>query len=133
MGGFRRAMPFTFITFTIGALALGAFPFTSGFFSKDEILAAAFNRGGGYAVLGVAGYVAAFLTAFYAFRMVFRVFFGEPVAEAASLERGELAHGEHFNPATGEEEDADVGFPGADHHPAGPQGPEHAARAPPAR
>ena len=39
MGGFRRAMPFTFVTFTIGALALAGFPLTAGFFSKDEIIA----------------------------------------------------------------------------------------------
>src|SRR4051812_10384570 len=38
MGGFRRAMPFTFVTFAIGALALAGFPGTSGWFSKDEIL-----------------------------------------------------------------------------------------------
>src|SRR3954463_13201445 len=63
MGGFRKAMPFTFVTFTIGALALAGFPPFSGFFSKDEILAFALNRGGWYAVLGVLGYVGAFLTA----------------------------------------------------------------------
>jgi NADH-quinone oxidoreductase subunit L len=79
MGGFRKAMPFTFLTFTVGALALAGFPLMSGFFSKDEILAYTLNRGGGYVVLAIAGYVAAGLTAFYAFRMVFRVFFGDPV------------------------------------------------------
>ena len=77
------AMPFTFVTFAIGALALAGFPFTSGCFSKDEILAFAFNRGGWYAVLGVLGYVGAFLTAFYAFRMVFRVFYGDAGAGGA--------------------------------------------------
>ncbi|MEA2448081.1 MAG: NADH-quinone oxidoreductase subunit, partial [Thermoleophilaceae bacterium] len=116
MGGFRRAMPFTFVTFSIGALALaGVFPF-AGLFSKDEILAHALHRGGGYAILGVVGYVGSFLTAFYAGRMVFRTFFGEPAPEAEQLIGGELAHGEHQNPATGEEEDTDVGFPGPDHH-----------------
>jgi NADH-quinone oxidoreductase subunit L len=116
MGGFRRSMPFTFITFTVGALALaGLFPF-SGIFSKDAILGDAFHRGGLYAVLAVIGYIGSFLTAFYAFRMVFRAFFGEPAPEAESLARGELAHGEHKNPATGEEEDTEVGFPGPDHH-----------------
>jgi NADH-quinone oxidoreductase subunit L len=130
MGGFRRAMPFTFITFTVGALALAGFPITSGFFSKDSILAALFHRGGLYPILGVVGYVAAGLTAFYAFRMVFRVFFGAPVAEAQSLERGELAHGEHRNPATGEEEDTDVGFPGSEHHIAEREGAMKAAMAP---
>ena len=116
MGGFRRAMPFTFITFVAGALALAAFPFTSGFFSKDEILAYTLNRGGGFVVLAVAGYLAAGLTAFYAFRMVFRVFYGDAVPEARELEGGHLAHGEPLNPATGEPEDTDVGFPGPEHH-----------------
>ena len=116
MGGFRRAMPFTFVCFTVGALALaGFFPF-SGLFSKDEILAYCFQRGGIDAVLGVLGYVGSLLTAFYAFRMVFRTFFGETSPEAEQLMRGELAHGDHRNPATGEEEDTDVGFPGPEHH-----------------
>src|ERR671916_578441 len=95
MGGFRKAMPFTFACMVIGALALaGVFPF-SGLFSKDEILAHALHRGGGYAVMGVLGYVGSLLTAFYAGRMVFRSFFGETSPEAEQLERGELAHGEH--------------------------------------
>jgi NADH-quinone oxidoreductase subunit L len=116
MGGFRRAMPFTFVTFTVGALALAGFPLMSGFFSKDEIIAFELNRGGFYAVLGVLGYVGAFLTAFYSFRMVFRVFYGDPVPEAAELEGGHIAHGEPLNPMTGEPEDTDVGFPGPEHH-----------------
>ncbi len=130
MGGFRRAMPFTFITFTFGALALaGLFPF-SGIFSKDAILGFEFDRGGLYAVLAVLGYVGSFLTAFYAFRMVFRTFFGEVAPEADSLERGELAHGEHRNPATGEEEDTGVGFPGPDHQIAEREAPMKVAMAP---
>jgi NADH-quinone oxidoreductase subunit L len=116
MGGFKKAMPFTYATFAIGALALSGFPPLSGWFSKDEILAYTLNRGGGYVVLGLLGYAAAGLTAFYAFRMVFRTFWGEPVPEARELEQGELAHGEHVNPATGEHEDTDVGFPGPEHH-----------------
>jgi NADH-quinone oxidoreductase subunit L len=130
MGGFRRAMPFTFITFTIGALALAGFPLTAGFFSKDEILAFAINRGGWYVALAILGYVGAFLTAFYAFRMVFRVFLGESVPEARELEAGHLAHGEPMNPMTGEAEDTDVGFPGAEHHVAERAGPMKAAMAP---
>ena len=116
MGGFRRAMPFTFAAFTIGALALAGFPLTSGFFSKDEILAFTINRGGFFVVLGVLGYLAAGLTAFYAFRLVFRVFYGDPVPEALELEAGRLAHHEPENPLTGEPEDTDVGFPGPEHH-----------------
>ncbi len=116
MGGFRKAMPFTFITFTCGALALAGFPLTAGFFSKDEILAFTLNRGSGFVILGIAGYLAAALTAFYAFRMVFRVFTGDAVPEAKELEEGHIAHGEPMNPTTLEPEDTDVGFPGPEHH-----------------
>jgi NADH-quinone oxidoreductase subunit L len=130
MGGFRRAMPFTFVTFTIGALALAGFPGTSGWLSKDEILAFAFNRGGWYVVLGVLGYVGAFLTAFYSFRMVFRVFSGTAVPEAVELEGGHVAHGEPMNPMTGEAEDTDVGFPGPEHHVAERAWPMKAAMGP---
>jgi NADH-quinone oxidoreductase subunit L len=130
MGGFRKAMPFTFATFTVGALALSGFPLMSGFFSKDEILAFTMNRGGGYWALAVAGYLAAGLTAFYAFRMVFRVFFRAPVPEARELEHGHLAHGDPENPATGESEDTDVGFPGPEHHIAERSWPMRAAMGP---
>jgi NADH-quinone oxidoreductase subunit L len=130
MGGFRRAMPFTFITFTIGALALAGFPLTAGFFSKDDIIAFTLNRGGFYTVLGVIAYIAALVTAFYAFRMVFRVFFGEPVEEAHELENGHLAHHDPANPMTGESEDTDVGFPGPEHHIAEREWPMKAAMAP---
>jgi NADH-quinone oxidoreductase subunit L len=109
-------MPFTFVTFTVGALALAGFPLMSGFFSKDEILAFAAERGGGYLALAVLGYIAALLTAFYAFRMVFRVFFRPPVPEARELAAGHIAHGDPENPMTGEREDTDVGFPGPEHH-----------------
>src|SRR5215213_4424030 len=116
LGGFRQAMPFTFVTFTIGALALAAFPFTSGFFSKDAILAFDWDRGGGYRIITVLGFLGALLTALYSFRMVFRVFFGEPVPEARELaETGHPHHAEPHNPATGEPEDYDVGFPGESH------------------
>jgi NADH-quinone oxidoreductase subunit L len=130
MGGFRKAMPFTFVTFTIGALALAAFPFTSGFFSKDEVLAYTINRGGGFVVLAIAGYLGAALTGFYAFRMVFRVFGGEPVPEARELEGGHAAHGEPMNPLTGEPEDTDVGFPGPEHNVAESSPPMKFAMAP---
>jgi NADH-quinone oxidoreductase subunit L len=116
MGGFRRAMPFTFVLFLIGSLALAGVPPFAGLFSKDEILVFGIDRGGLYLVLGILGYVGSALTAFYAGRMVFRTFFGEQSTEAEQLMRGELAHGEHRNPATGEEEDTDVGFPGPEHH-----------------
>jgi len=117
MGGLRRAMPFTFGCFVVGGLALSGVPPFSGFFSKDEITAYVASRGGIYAVMALIALLAAFLTAIYTFRMIFRVFLGEPVPEARELEAGHLHHAEvHVNPTDGEEEDTDVGFPGSEHH-----------------
>jgi NADH-quinone oxidoreductase subunit L len=116
MGGFRKVMPFTFACFVVGGLALSGFPPFSGWLSKDDILGFLFQRGGGFVVLGVVGYLGAFLTALYTFRMIFRAFFGPPVPEAQELEHGHLAHADvPRNPLTGEEEDTDVGFPGPGH------------------
>jgi NADH-quinone oxidoreductase subunit L len=73
MGGLRRHMPYTYWTFVVGTLAIaGIFPF-SGFFSKDEILFYAWNRGFFYWLIGIG---AAFMTAFYMFRMVYLTFHG---------------------------------------------------------
>jgi NADH-quinone oxidoreductase subunit L len=117
MRGFRRAMPFTFGCFVIGGLALAGVPPFSGFFSKDDILLFQAEAGGWHWVLYVVGYITAFMTAIYTWRMIFRAFFGEPCAEAAELEHGHLFHPEQAtNPATGEVEDIDVGFPGPEHH-----------------
>jgi NADH-quinone oxidoreductase subunit L len=116
MSGFRRAMPFTFGCMIVGGLALSGFPPFSGFFSKDEIIALEFDRGGWHIVLGVLGYVGSFLTAIYTFRMIFRAFYGDASDEARELEHGHLYHApEPVNPATGEVEDTDVGFPGPEH------------------
>jgi len=117
MSGFRKAMPFTFVAFIIGGLALSGMPPFSGWLSKDDIIAFLDHRGGGFEVLGIFGYLGAFLTGIYTFRMIFRAFFGEPCEEARELEHGHLAHAETpFNPQTGEIEDTDVGFPGPEHH-----------------
>jgi NADH-quinone oxidoreductase subunit L len=116
MGGFRKAMPFTFGCFIVGGLALSGIPPFSGFFSKDEILLVTAEQGGWHWALYVVGYIGAFLTAIYTFRMIFRAFYGEPVKEALELEEGHLHHAEQpTNPATGEVEDTDVGFPGPFH------------------
>jgi NADH-quinone oxidoreductase subunit L len=117
MSGFAKAMRFTAITMLCGGLALAAFPLTSGFFSKDEILAYAGARGGMYVIFTVLGYFGALLTAIYTFRLIFRVLPGKPCPEAQELiDTGHVHHAHPFNPATGEEEDTDVGFPGPDHH-----------------
>jgi NADH-quinone oxidoreductase subunit L len=117
MGGFRRAMPFTFVCFIVGGLALAGLPPFSGWLSKDDIIGFLDHRGGGYLVLGIVGYAGALLTGIYTFRMIFRAFWGDPVPEAVELEHGHLAHADvPRNPMTGEEEDTDVGFPGPEHH-----------------
>jgi len=117
MSGFWKAMRFTSVMLLIGGLALAAFPGTSGFFSKDSILAYAEARGGMYTWMAVGGYFGALLTVLYTFRLVFRVLPGRPCAEAQELiDSGHVFHAEPENPATGEVEDTDVGFPGAEHH-----------------
>jgi NADH-quinone oxidoreductase subunit L len=117
MSGFGRAMRFTSIAMLIGGLALAAFPTTSGFFSKDEILAYADARGGMYVWFTYLGYLGALLTAVYTFRLIFRILPGRPCPEAQELiDTGHVAHGEPRNPATGEVEDTEVGFPGPEHH-----------------
>ena len=117
MGGFRKVMPFTYGCMLVGGLALSGIPPFSGFFSKDEILSLEFEEGGWHTILGVIGYVGAFLTAIYTFRMIFRAFHGPMCPEAEELSHGHLYHApEPTNPATGEVEDTDIGFPGPEHH-----------------
>ncbi|WP_298391650.1 NADH-quinone oxidoreductase subunit L [Hydrotalea sp.] len=73
MGGLRKYMPVTHITFLLACLAISGIPPFSGFFSKDEILAAAYAKNPIYWVLGVTG---AALTAFYMFRLYATTFLG---------------------------------------------------------
>lgn len=82
MSGLRHKMPVTCWLMFAGCLALAGFPFTAGFFSKDTILAAAMTQGTGphgswlFLLLAIMGLFTAFLTAFYTFRLWFRVFMG---------------------------------------------------------
>jgi NADH-quinone oxidoreductase subunit L len=76
MGGLARRMPQTFIVFLIGTLSLAGIPLFAGFFSKEEILGAAWV-GGLTVPFGMLA-LAAFLTAFYMFRVVFIAFLGGP-------------------------------------------------------
>jgi NADH-quinone oxidoreductase subunit L len=117
MRGFRKAMPFTFICFIVGGLALSGLPPFSGWLSKDDIIGYLDHRGGGFEILGIVGYIGALMTGIYTFRMIFRAFWGEPCEEARELEHGHLVHHDTpTNPQTGEAEDTDVGFPGPEHH-----------------
>jgi NADH-quinone oxidoreductase subunit L len=81
MGGLARRMPQTLIVFLVGTLSLAGIPFFGGFFSKEEVLAAVWLGGltsGPFLMLTLA----AFLTAFYMFRVVFVAFFGAPATAA---------------------------------------------------
>src|SRR5207253_2058585 len=75
MGGLRTALPITYWTFLIGALAIAGVPGLAGFFSKDEILYETFAHG--RTILWVVGIVTSLLTATYMFRLVFLTFHGE--------------------------------------------------------
>ena len=79
MGGLRKAMPWTAALMWLATLAIAGIPGFSGFFSKDEILAMTFARGGeanAFFVLWAIGSVAALLTAFYMTRMMLYTFHG---------------------------------------------------------
>jgi NADH-quinone oxidoreductase subunit L len=74
MGGLKKHLPITHITFLLGCIAIAGIPPFSGFFSKDEILAAAYAKNPVYWILGVAG---AAMTAFYMFRLYASTFLGQ--------------------------------------------------------
>jgi NADH-quinone oxidoreductase subunit L len=78
MGGLFRKMPVTAVTMAVGGLALAGIPPLAGFWSKDEILAADFARGGWFYFLWIIGLITAMLTAFYITRLWVLVFLGEP-------------------------------------------------------
>ncbi len=78
MGGLRKKMPWTFWTFIVATLAISGFPPFSGFFSKDEILWQSYSSHFGSTALWAVLWIAAAVTSFYMFRLVFLTFFGEP-------------------------------------------------------
>jgi NADH-quinone oxidoreductase subunit L len=96
-GGLRRIMPTTYATFLVGALALAGMWPLSGFFSKDTIIAAVWDKASGlegdmatlYYALAISALVTALLTAFYTFRAFFMTFHGETVVPP---EAGHHAH-----------------------------------------
>ena len=73
MGGLKTKLPVTFLTMMVGTIAIAGLPPFSGFFSKDEILAHAYEHN---KLLWIIGIIGAVFTAFYMFRMMFLTFFG---------------------------------------------------------
>jgi NADH-quinone oxidoreductase subunit L len=90
MGGLKHKLPITSKTFLVAALAISGVPGFSGFFSKDEILGAAFESG--HVVLWLIGVLTAGMTAFYMFRLYFLTFEGESRVD------DEKAHHAHESP-----------------------------------
>ncbi len=80
MGGLRKKMPITYYTFLVATLAISGIPLTSGFLSKDSLLAGtlAFGKLTGHWLLPAIGFLVAALTAFYMFRLVILTFHGKP-------------------------------------------------------
>ncbi|MCX5661307.1 MAG: NADH-quinone oxidoreductase subunit L [Planctomycetota bacterium] len=129
MSGLSKKMPITSVLMLIGCLALAGFPFTSGFFSKDLILADVVEMGRSnspfatlYSVLGIVGVATAFLTAFYTFRLWFRVFTGPEQYEMGSdghgheeegHDAGKAGHEQAHAPKSGETASAAIAV---EHH-----------------
>jgi NAD(P)H-quinone oxidoreductase subunit 5 len=106
MGGLRRYMPATAITFLIGCIAISGIPPLAGFWSKDEILGQAFST---FPFLWVAGFLTAGMTAFYMFRLYFLTFEGDFRGNDLTLRSGLLA-------ASGKESADGHAEAGASHH-----------------
>lgn len=86
MGGLRKRLPLTFITFLVGAASLSSLPLiTAGFYSKELILGGAWSSAKGGPWLWAAGIIGALLTSVYTFRMVFLTFYGEQKTELSRL------------------------------------------------
>jgi NADH-quinone oxidoreductase subunit L len=92
MGGLRKKIPWTFVTFLLASISISGIPPFAGFFSKDEILWKSYTaHGAGHTVYYLLA-IAAFLTAFYSFRVIFMTFFGE------NRSSHEVAHHIHESP-----------------------------------
>ena len=88
MGGLRRKIPLTFACFAIGCACLAALPFTSGFYSKDQILLMAWQAQQGFNGIWLAGVIGALVTGIYSFRLLFLVFFGREGSASARCHDG---------------------------------------------
>jgi NADH-quinone oxidoreductase subunit L len=79
MGGLKDKIPYTYFTMVIGTLALTGFPLTAGYFSKDAIIEAAYASHNPFALYGfLMTVIAAGLTSFYSWRLIFKTFHGTP-------------------------------------------------------
>lgn len=120
MGGLRKYMPVTYWTFLLATIAIaGIFPF-AGFFSKDEILWKAFERGGAqpwYYVLWGLGLLGAMGTAFYMFRAVSMTFFGELGARAHEVPVEAHGHDAHAHDDAHIDESHETHGHHEEHHP----------------
>ena len=97
MGGLRKAMPWTYAVFLIGSLSLAGIPPFSGFWSKDEVLGAAWSSGGTLGtILFILAAVGSFLTAAYVFRALYMTFHGQyRGGEASENYRAPVTHETH--------------------------------------
>ena len=103
MGGLRKYMPITWITFLVGSLALIGTPFFSGFYSKDSIIEAiklSHLPGAGFAYFAVVAGV--FVTAFYTFRVYFLVFHGKERFAKPDHKHQDAGHDNHHGLAPGQ-------------------------------
>ncbi len=91
MGGLRKLMPITHIAFLIACLAIAGIPPFAGFFSKEEILTAAFHEN--KIIYGIALFTAA-LTSFYMFRLYFSIFWSKEATISSPAHDGHESHGE---------------------------------------
>jgi len=87
MGGLAKKIPITWVMMIIGTLALTGFPFTAGYYSKDAIIEAAYAH---HSSIGMYGFiltvVAALMTSFYSWRLIFMTFHGRPRCDAETYE-----------------------------------------------
>jgi NADH-quinone oxidoreductase subunit L len=113
MGGLRTRMPWTFWTFTAGWLAIIGTPFLSGFFSKDEILLAAFGKS---SVLFGAALLTAGITAFYMSRLFFMTFLGDYRGPLEKSHSAPEAHGHDAHDTHGAKTDAHAAHGHGDGH-----------------
>ncbi len=117
MGGLRKDIPFTFWMMTIGTLALTGFPYSAGYYSKDAIIEAAYAAGG-HSSAATYGFLmtllAAGLTSFYSWRLVFMTFFGQRAAHAGHGHDAH-AHDDHAHAAHDDHAHGDHGH--GDHTP----------------